>query len=319
MADPRDDRPEPAYGERLHHGRQADGASEAPSDGTPGPPVPSVPAPESSAPVAPAPELPEAPAVGAGSPSPNAAGAARPAPAYGEYAPEGWDWKPPADTAAQGQGALPANGSGSSPITGVPHNLGAPGTPAAPGAAASGGVPPYAPPPQQGAPSQRPGAGPAPYRAAEPQAAPMPRGGATYGPKPRTGDRVVTILLLVIGAFGALNSAASFFSLDARLRLTAEMVGIESIDVAPWVGTLGLIGGLVILALYAVTVIFSIQRMRARKVAFWVPLTAGAIAVLLVLVIPMFAMAGAPEIMQQLESDPNGSLERMMQYLQGME
>ncbi|WP_281258175.1 DUF6264 family protein [Leucobacter massiliensis] len=105
------------------------------------------------------------------------------------------------------------------------------------------------------------------------------------------------------------------------MRLTANMIGIDSPEVAPWVGTLGVVSGLAILLLFAITLLWSIQRMRARKLAFWVPLAAGGIAVVLALVIPMIALAGTPEIMQQLESDPSGSLDRMMQYLQsgGME
>lgn len=233
----------------------------------------------------------------------------RPAPAYGELAPEGWEWKPPADPATGGA-AAPANeapSQGSGPIAGVPHNLGAGGSAPAPGTG-TGPAPASQAPRGDGAPS--------PYRAAEPQASPVPQPGA---PKPRVADRVITILLLVIGAFGALNSAASFFSLESQLRLTANMIGIDSPSIAPWVGTFGTVSAFAMLLLFAVTLIFSIQRMRARKLAFWVPLAAGAVAVVFALIIPMIAMGGAPEIMQQIESDPSGSLERMMQYLQGMQ
>jgi hypothetical protein len=237
---------------------------------------------------------------------------ARPTPAYGELAPEGWEWKPPADPSdpAAGASAAPANDApaqGSAPIAGVPHNLGAGGSPAAP-------APAY---PSRQSENQNQNRGDSsPYRATEPQAAPAP---PADGRKPRVADRVITIILLVIGAFGALNSAASFFSLESQLRLTANMIGIDSPAIAPWVGTLGMVSGFAVLLLFAVTLIFSIQRMRARKLAFWVPLAAGAVAVLLALIIPMIAIGGAPEIMQQLENDPTGSLERMMQYLQGLQ
>lgn len=224
----------------------------------------------------------------------------RRAPQYGELAPEGWEWKPPVDGTAASTSQPPNDGTrpGSSPVPGVPHNLGA-------GDSAPASAP--------ATDSRREETGPSPYRAEQPQAAPAP---PAEGRRPRVADRVITIVLLVIGAFGTLNSAASFFALDSQLRLTASMIGIESPEVAGWVKTLGLVSGLAVLLLYAVTVIFSIQRMRAGKLAFWVPLTAGAIAVLLALIIPMIAMGGAPEIMQQLESDPTGSLDRMMQYLQ---
>ncbi|WP_427869401.1 DUF6264 family protein [Leucobacter luti] len=276
-------------------------------------------------------------------------GASRPQPAYGEYAPEGWSWTPPgaeneADgasgsgggTAASGQGSgsrsASGSGAGSAVPPGVPHNLGV-----APGAAGQPGT-------QSGstaaAPTRtptRPGEEPAPYRADQPKNAPaqQPQAqrpqflhpgvpaapgqpGAAAPRKPRTGDRVVTILLLVFGAFGALNIASSFFALGNQIRLMATMIGLENVEPAGWVNTLGTVSGLATLLLFALTAIYSIQRMRAGKIAFWVPLAAGGIAFVLLMVIPMIAMTSTPEIMQAINSDPNGTLSKMMTYVENM-
>ncbi|MBL3700617.1 DUF6264 family protein [Leucobacter luti] len=258
----------------------------------------------------------------------------RPAqPAYGEYAPEGWSWQPegtpdsaapeaaPGSAASAGAAPQAAGQHEAAPGTqmaappaGVPHNLGAPARPdAAPQRAAgdpyrAAAAAPQAPAPQTpaaqdpGQPSQLPPA----YRV------PGPRG-------PRIGDRVITIMLLVLGAFGALNISSSFFGLESQIRFTGVMIGIEDPKLASWIGPLGVISGLVVLLLFAVTLIFSIQRMRANKLAFWVPLVAGVVAAIVLIVVPMIAMGGAPEIMQQLESDPTGSLDKMFEYIEQLQ
>lgn len=264
----------------------------------------------------------------------------RPAqPAFGEYAPEGWEWKPEGEAAADT--AATASGAGGVPArpAGVPHNLGAPAQPQNP----------QAPSQTQPTSPQQPGgqdsAG-APYRAAAPQspnrfdpnavaqqatnqqqaagqqqpAGQLPPAYRVPGAGgPRLGDRVITIILLVLGGFGALNIAGSFFGLESQIHLTATMIGLENTEVAGWVGPLGVISGLLVLLLFALTLIFSIQRMRANKLTFWVPLAAGGIAFVLLMVVPMIAMSAAPEIMTQIQSDPTGSLDKMLDYVSEMQ
>jgi len=260
----------------------------------------------------------------------------RPAiPAYGEYAPEGWEWKPDEAeaSAAPKQGAAPQPAAGSAPsagsgqVPGVPHNLGVGGgsrqagrpvataAPAAPSAPPAQGNPAA---PQQGQPAQ--GSGPAPYRAPDPQPGQAQlQAAAPYqqaAPRPRLADRIITIALLALGAFGTLNFASSLFAIDSQLRLTATMLGIESLSLPGWVGVLGVVSGLAVLLIFALTLIFSIRRMRAGKLAFWAPLAAGAIVLVLVIIVQSIALSGAPEIMQQLQSDPNGSLQKMLEFAQ---
>ena len=72
-------------------------------------------------------------------------------------------------------------------------------------------------------------------------------------------------------------------------------------------------------SLFALTLIFSIQRMRQHKITFWVPLAAGAIAFILLVVVPIIVLSGAPEIMEQLQNDPTGSLDKMLNALTEMQ
>ncbi|WP_336660962.1 DUF6264 family protein [Leucobacter sp. USHLN153] len=239
----------------------------------------------------------------------------RPIPAYGELAPEGWEWKPETeDGGSASVGApQPSERAGAGVPAGVPHNLGV----------TSGGT---AHPTAQ-ATSQRPGSGdPEPYRAAPPQ---QPRQdqqanfggpGSTApqfaGARPRTADRVITIILLALGAIGSLQLAGSLMNISTSFSLVGSALDLEDFTVPSWVGTAGTISAIAIIALYAVNLIFSIQRMRARKLAFWVPLVAGAIAVIGTIVVTTVLMLNVPDLMQAA-SDPS-STGKLLDYFEEM-
>lgn len=234
----------------------------------------------------------------------------RPTPAYGEYAPEGWSWKPEGTEAAQAE--APDQGS----LAGVPHNLGvapqAPQAPQAPRAAR-----PEAPAPERG---PQHGAGdPPPYRADEPPAArPVQQPRFAQGPTPqakprRAGDMAFTIALLALGAFGALYSALVLFSLPPTISLVGDALEIADFSAPAWLGTFSTVSALAMFALYAVALVFSIQRMRGGKLAFWVPLSAGVLAVILTFVLTLIAMLSVPELMQAAE-DP-ASMQKLLDYL----
>lgn len=263
----------------------------------------------------PTPEAPAAPETSA-SPTPPAA---RPKPAFGEYAPEGWEWKPEEQDATEAAAPTTAPAAAPSParpdtgrVTGVPHNLGA-------GSQSTPAIPANAPA-TPATPSQNPGSAPttngepAPYRATvAPPVPPQFTGQQTVGgPKPRTGDRITTIILLVVGAIGALISAQSMLALNASFSLMAEAVGMNDFTVPEWLGTLGTVSALAFIAVYAVTLIFSIQRMRARKITFWVPLTAGAIVFVAMFVLTTIAITSMPELMAQM-SDPD-AMQKLLDY-----
>jgi len=247
-------------------------------------------------------------------------------PRYGEYA----DTPP---EAPQGQGpdreplSSPHTAAPASPtpgrLPGVPHNLGV-NRPT--GAAADPQRGATAAPPQAPAGTATPGHG-EPYRATTPPAvisapdaparpapgapAPVPVAGTQ---RPRTADRVITIVLLVLGAYGALNSGFSLLNMHAQIAEAAAILGLEDFTVAEGITTLGTVGAIIILALYAVVLIFSVQRLRAGKLTFWVPLSAGVLSVIVVMVFVMIGFTQSPELMQAM-SDPD-AMQHLMEYLQ---
>lgn len=179
-------------------------------------------------------------------------------PRYGEMAPEGWV----SPVAQQAQEEATRQGAGRDPL--VPHNLGAQQAPPAPG-----------------------------YN---PQAAPM--AGATPQPVKRPGDRIVTVLLLVIGAFFALRSALTMFTLGTQIEIMAEQLGATDLVVPDSIAVVQAIGAIVMLSIYAIALIWGVQRLRKGKLSFWVPLSAGVVAFIALLFMTAVGVFMVPELIE---------------------
>ncbi|PIJ13864.1 hypothetical protein BMH32_01460, partial [Leucobacter sp. OLJS4] len=209
---------------------------------------------------------------------------------------------PPASAEALSDAEVPTR------LPGVPHNLGA-RSGSAGGASATPGTTASTPTQSaQSAQSQQPYTQqPAPAHAPLPQQPPRAQA------KPRTADRVITIFLLVIGAFGALNIAFELYRFPLSQRTMAELLGVSDYTAPGWLEPVGIICAIAVLGLYAVSLILSVRRLRANRLTFFVPLIAGVAAFLLVMVITIAAMAGSPELMTALQ-DPD-ALTKMMDAL----
>ncbi|GGI48628.1 hypothetical protein BCL57_003330 [Agromyces flavus] len=175
----------------------------------------------------------------------------RPRPRYGEYAPEGWSWQPPADERADAAAS-------------APH-------PAPP--------PPAAPAPNAPAP-------------------PVPVAPAA---QTRSADRFFTILLLALGALGAWNTSVSLQQLPAAIQTVYTQQGVGTYTPQEWLPTLALVGTVFMLALYAAVLGWSIVRFRARKVAFWVPIAGGVVALVATIVLTSIVFITDPTFQSYLE------------------
>lgn len=100
--------------------------------------------------------------------------------------------------------------------------------------------------------------------------------------------------------------------LPAQVALAAEILGLEGFVVPAQVSTIGTVGAVIVLALYALVLIFSIRRLRARKLTFWAPLAAGAIAFVLYLALAFAAYVQSPELLQEM-AQPD-AMQRMLDY-----
>lgn len=168
----------------------------------------------------------------------------------------------------------------------MPHNLGVPGAaqaPQAPHTHAAAGAAREATPAEEH------------YRAIPPAAEqPQTTGGH------RLGDRIITIVLLVLGAFGALNSAASLYSMSDEFKRWGQLLELEDFSVPATLTTVGTVGALVVFALYALNLVYSLQRMRTGKLTFWVPLVTAVIAGIVTFAFLMFGVYQVPELLQRL-------------------
>jgi hypothetical protein len=173
----------------------------------------------------------------------------RPRPQYGEYAPEGWSWQPPADERTSD------------------------------------------PAPQMATP-------------------PPPPVAASVDRRDRPADRIVTILLLVVGVLGAWSAIGSLQSLPTvlpeALRQASEMLGTggAAFDYTPAPEVAGLIltGQIIQFVLLALVVWWSIARLRARRLAFWVPLVGGVLSFIALYAIMFAIIMSDPALVERLSA-----------------
>ncbi|HET6673529.1 MAG TPA: DUF6264 family protein [Agromyces sp.] len=190
-------------------------------------------------------DRPTADGVPAVPPTGEPAGGTRPRPQYGEYAPEGWTWQPPAGE----------------------HT-----------------------------------SDPAPQME-------TPKAAASVEERPdRPADRIVTIVLLVLGVLGVWSAITSLATLPTllpeALRQTAEVMGTggEPFDYTPRPEVPGLIlaGQVIQVVLWLLTAWWAITRIRARKLAFWVPLVGGALSFIALYAIIFTIMISDPVLVERL-------------------
>lgn len=222
----------------------------------------------------------------------------------------------PAATPSQAPLASAAPGR----LPGVPHNLGVKGTAETrPTRTPQLGEPYRAaeptPPNDSAASASATTTSSQPYRAASPTQAHSP------SPAPRrTADRIITIALLAIGGYFALSMAFSLSQFSAEFAKIANDLGLANFTAPPQVQVIGTVGAILVLSLYALVLIFSIRRLRAKKVTFWAPLAAGVLAWVIFFVLFAIALSLSAELWQalmQVASDPEKAQQLLDQLSKG--
>lgn len=244
--------------------------------------------------------------------------------AHGAYGEGIAERAPEAGATAQATDSHQAGMGGRLP--GVPHNLGVrrEGVSAPAGRSSSVTPPAAAPPAQHGEPyraasphgqaQQTPqaqhtqlGAPPAAQNAAPgTPGAPYPATGQAAR-RPNAADRIITIVLLAVGAYFALSMAFSLSQFPTEFGRVAGDLGLTDFVSPSQVQTIGTIGAILVLAIYALVLIFSIRRLRAGKITFWAPLAAGVLSWVIFFVLFAIGLNQSPELWQELmriASDP---------------
>ena len=132
-------------------------------------------------------------------------------------------------------------------------------------------------------------------------AARAPAGGAATGAAGRPVDRIITVVLLALAVLGALNSVLSLQQLAPQVQLVYDQQGIGDFTPPAWLPTLALIGTIAQLALLAVTLVWSVRRLRAGRLAFWVPIAGGAASVIVMMVLVSIVFLNDPTFLSYLD------------------
>ncbi|RFA14077.1 hypothetical protein B7R22_10695 [Subtercola boreus] len=193
----------------------------------------------------------------------------RPKPKYGELAPEGWEWKPPAPPASADV-PVPAAGS------------------AAPS--------PY------GGSSLPPAGQPRPYSPLNGQDA-APKYGAAASGSPRrlnTADVVATGVLLFFGILLSASMVPALFDFNTVLGQAAAMQGYGSFTASSAAQTVGTAAGVVTVILNLASIILSVRRVQRRRIAFFIPLIFGAVTFAVWIGAITFAFFSDPSFLNQI-------------------
>lgn len=184
----------------------------------------------------------------------------RPRPRYGELAPPGWVWHPPTD----------ADRLDTSRRVEEDETAFAPAEPAS----HQGPRPPY-----PGAPLPSPG-----QQARAGQPAP-------------TWNLTLTVLLGVFGFFGMSYSIATLQAIPASMQLLHSTNNLGEYTPAPVVGTLVVAGSITMAVIWAVSAGIAAWLLVKRRLAFWVPLVAGIVAMVALLIFAGAVLATDPVLL----------------------
>ncbi len=126
----------------------------------------------------------------------------------------------------------------------------------------------------------------APVPPVQPSAAPLTPYGAPsyYAPRndqrpPRTADTVISIVLLGIGFFSVLIAILNAFTINYQMDAIYEQYGVDG-SYEPGAGAAIAMAVIILshIVLYVLAVVFTIVLIRKRRISFWLPLSAGALA-----------------------------------------
>ncbi|QIG40239.1 hypothetical protein G5T42_12745 [Microbacterium sp. 4R-513] len=145
-------------------------------------------------------------------------------------------------------------------------------------------------------PGQAPEA--APQQAAAPQRWPVDTS-AEAARSGRNIDRVVTLSLLIVGAFNVVFTAISYFNLPALADQAMQIIGIPgsftNVEAARlW----GPIAAIVLIVGFLATALFAWRRLSKGKLAWWIPVVGAVITYLLVYVCLAVPLLGDPAFVE---------------------
>lgn len=129
------------------------------------------------------------------------------------------------------------------------------------------------------------------------------QGAASRVPAQRPFDRVITAMLLGIGAVNVFFSAQSFFDPSAAFTATMQTMGIPGEFTNTAVAqTWGGIAAVSLIAGYLITALLAWSRLRAGRLAWWIPVVGAVVTYIAVSICLMVPLAGDPAFQAYISS-----------------
>jgi hypothetical protein len=147
----------------------------------------------------------------------------------------------------------------------------------------------------------------------EGQAVPAPAGQRSavpvVAPARRHWDFTLTLVLIAIGAFASINGIAASAELPETLRQVYAMYDYDGPGAsAGLVRAIGMAMAVTPPILSVVAIVLSVARLRAGRIAFFIPLLAGVVAVLITIALMATLLTADPAFLEHLSALPAGSL-----------
>ncbi|TBN57389.1 hypothetical protein EYE40_08245 [Glaciihabitans arcticus] len=120
-------------------------------------------------------------------------------------------------------------------------------------------------------------------------------------PKPRPWDRIVTTALIAIGTFAVLTYFPTFATMGETFSQAFTIAGYGDFESESLANSVGAVLNVVMSVFFIGSVVLAIRALRAGRRAFWIPLSAGIVFVLIVIIATVVVMTGDPAFQAYLE------------------
>lgn len=150
------------------------------------------------------------------------------------------------------------------------------------------------------APSSRSGA--PPRRSRPPRPTLTPRPSPVGARPPRAGNNLVTVLLLVFGIWNTVGSIPSYLDFGPVLSQGIQLAGYGSVEFGAIAHTAGIVLLVISLLLLIGAVGMSLRLIRDGRRSIWVPITAGALDLLVSVVVMTIVVANTPALADVLHN-----------------
>jgi hypothetical protein len=122
--------------------------------------------------------------------------------------------------------------------------------------------------------------------------------------KPRRGDRIAAVALLAFGFVNVVTGIPGWLRLPSSLQLAYDQLGVGEFQAVELASALGIAALITQIVLWLAAVGFTVALIRAGRLSWWVPLTAGVIAVVVTSVLIGIAIMADPGFAASITTTP---------------